>query len=201
MKPDLMTYLLCVAILVDPVNRAINIGRLWQEGLTGFDRFMDMLDTAPDTSDRPGARTLTEVRGASRAEIMEAAGKAHAHDFIAALPQGYDTDVGQRGVKLSGGQKQRLTIARVFPKDPPILIFDEATSALNYDSERAVQAALHELAENRTTLVIAHWLSTLRHAYRIVVMTQAGIAEQGSHEALIATGGAYAALFNNQASI
>ena len=89
----------------------------------------------------------------------------------------------------------------MFLKDPPILIFDEATSALDYDSERAVQAALHQLAENRTMLVIAHRLSTVRHADRIVVMTQAGIAEQGSHETLIASGGAYATLFNNQVSI
>jgi ATP-binding cassette, subfamily B, bacterial len=301
---DLMTYLLCVAILVDPINRAVNFVRLWQEGLTGFDRFMDMLEITPDIGDRPAARTLTQVRGAialrhvsfsypqsprpvlsdislaigagefvaligysgvgkttlcsliprfyeasagevtvdgidvrdialaslrrnigvvqqdvylfagtvaenlgygrpdaDRAAIVEAARKAHAHDFIMALPQGYDTDVGQRGVKLSGGQKQRLTIARVFLKDPPILIFDEATSALDYESERAVQAALHELARDRTTLVIAHRLSTVRHADRIVVLTEAGIAEQGSHEGLIAAGGAYAALVNNQASL
>jgi ATP-binding cassette subfamily B protein len=118
-----------------------------------------------------------------------------------ALPDGYDIDVGQRGVKLSGGQKQRLTIARVFLKNQPILIFDEATSALDYESERAVQAALHELAEDRTTLVIAHRLSTVRHADRIVVLTEAGVADQGSHEALIAAGGAHAALFTNQASI
>ena len=110
--------------------------------------------------------------GASRAEIVEAARHAHAHDFIMALPNGYDTDIGQRGVKLSGGQKQRLTIARVFLKDPPILIFDEATSALDYESERAVQAALRELAAGRTTLVIAHRLSTVRHADRIVVLTR-----------------------------
>ncbi len=301
---DLMTCLLCVAILVDPINRAVNVVRLWQEGLTGFDRFMDMLEIAPDIRDRPGARRLTEVRGAialrhvtfsypqnprpvlrdlsldigagefvaligysgvgkttlcsliprfyeatsgevlidgvdvkdivlaslrrsigvvqqdvylfagtvadnlgygrpgaSRAEIVEAARKAHAHDFIMALPDGYDTDIGQRGVKLSGGQKQRLTIARVFLKNPPILIFDEATSALDHESERAVQAALHELAEDRTTLVIAHRLSTVRHADRIVVLTEAGVAEQGSHDALIGAGGAYAALFNNQASL
>jgi ATP-binding cassette subfamily B protein len=139
--------------------------------------------------------------GAHRDEIIEAARKAHAHEFIMALPQGYETDVGQRGVKLSGGQKQRLTIARVFLKDPPILIFDEATSALDYESERAVQAALQELAEHRTTLVIAHRLSTVRHADRIVVLSDRGIAEQGSHEALIAAAGAYAALYDNQASI
>ncbi|HLZ84624.1 MAG TPA: ABC transporter ATP-binding protein [Caulobacteraceae bacterium] len=301
---DLMTYLLCVAILIDPINRAVNFVRLWQEGLTGFGRFMDMLEIAPEIRDRPGAQALADVRGAitlrhvsfsyprsprpvlsdlsldigagefvaligysgvgkttlcsliprfyevtggallidgvdvrdltlaslrrnigvvqqdvylfagsvadnlgygrpgaGRVEIVEAARKAHAHDFIVALPDGYDTDVGQRGVKLSGGQKQRLTIARVFLKNPPILIFDEATSALDYESERAVQAALHELAEDRTTLVIAHRLSTVRHADRIVVLTEAGVAEQGSHEALIAAGGAYAALFNNQASL
>jgi len=301
---DLMTYLLCVAILVDPINRGVNIVRLWQEGLTGFGRFMDMMEIVPEIRDRPGARAMAEVRGAislrgvtfsypqnpqpvlrdvsleigagefvaligysgvgkttlcsliprfyeatggavlidgvdvrdltlaslrrgigvvqqdvylfagsvadnlgygrpgaSRAEIVEAARKAHAHDFIVALPEGYDTDVGQRGVKLSGGQKQRLTIARVFLKDPPILIFDEATSALDYESERAVQAAMQDLAADRTTLVIAHRLSTVRHADRIVVLTEAGVAEQGSHDTLIAAGGAYAALYNSQASI
>ena len=301
---DLMTYLLCVAILVDPINRAVNVVRLWQEGLTGFDRFMDMLEIAPEIRDRPAARLLTNVRGAislrgvtfaypqsprpvltdlsldinpgefvalvghsgvgkttlcslvprfyeasagavlidgvdvkdialaslrrnigvvqqdvylfagtvaenlgygrpgaSREEIVEAARKAHAHEFIVGLADGYDTDIGQRGVKLSGGQKQRLTIARVFLKDPPILIFDEATSALDTESERAVQAALQELAQDRTTLVIAHRLSTVRHADRIVVLTGGGVAEQGSHDALIAAGGAYAALYSNQASI
>jgi ATP-binding cassette subfamily B protein len=301
---DLMTYLLCVAILVDPINRVVNFVRLWQEGLTGFHRFVDMLEIAPEISDGAGSRPLTDVRGAvtfehvsfgypqsqtpvlseisldiragefvaligysgvgkttlcsliprfydvsagavlidgvnvkdvtlqslrrsvglvqqdvylfagtvadnlaygrpgaSRAEIVEAARKAHAHDFIEALPLGYDTDIGQRGVKLSGGQKQRLTIARVFLKDPPILIFDEATSALDYESERAVQAALHDLAKDRTTLVIAHRLSTIRHADRIVVLTEDGIAEQGAHDALIAAGGSYARLYGVQASL
>jgi len=118
-----------------------------------------------------------------------------------ALPKGYDTDVGQRGVKLSGGQKQRLTIARAFLKDPAILIFDEATSALDNESERAVQGALVALARDRTTLVIAHRLSTVRNADRILVLTDQGIAEQGSHDDLIAAGGAYAALYGVQASI
>jgi ATP-binding cassette subfamily B protein len=301
---DLLTYLLCVAILVDPIQRLVNIVRLWQEGLTGFHRFMDILDIQPDIQDQPGARVAVDIRGAiafrsvsfryttnsrpvlravsldiragefvaligysgvgkttlcsliprfydasegqvlidgmdvrdvtlsslrraiglvqqdvylfagtvadnigygrpgaSRAEIVAAARRAHAHDFIEALPEGYDTDIGQRGVKLSGGQKQRLTIARVFLKDPPILIFDEATSALDTESERAVQAALQDLARGRTTLVIAHRLSTVRHADRIVVLTDAGVGEQGSHDALMATGGAYAMLHNAQASI
>jgi ATP-binding cassette, subfamily B, bacterial len=115
-----------------------------------------------------------------------------------ALPQGYDTDIGQRGVKLSGGQKQRLSIARVFLKDPPILIFDEATSALDNESEKAVREALEALADNRTTLVIAHRLSTVINAQRIIVLTESGVAEQGTHDALIALNGAYASLYNMQ---
>ena len=111
---------------------------------------------------------------ASREEVVAAAKKAHAHDFIMALPEGYDTDIGQRGVKLSGGQKQRLSIARVFLKDPPVIIFDEATSALDNESERAVQDSLETLAHDRTTLVIAHRLSTVRNAQRILVLTEAG---------------------------
>ena len=301
---DLLTYLLCVAILVDPVKRAANFARSWQEGMTGFNRFMEILEIAPDVRDAPGAKPLANVKGdvsfrkvsfrypsqprlvlqdlsleiaagefvaligysgvgkttlcsliprfydatagqvlidgrdvrevtlaslrrsigivqqdvylfagtaaeniaygrpgASRAEIIEAARRAHAHGFISALPDGYDTDIGQRGVKLSGGQKQRLTIARVFLKDPPILIFDEATSALDSESERAVQASLGELARDRTTLVIAHRLSTVRHADRIVVLTDDGVAEQGTHEALLAARGAYFALCETQASI
>ena len=299
---DLMTYLLCVAILVDPIARAANFARLWQEGVTGFNRFMELLEITPDVRDRPGARPLAEVKGevrfehvgfgyptsprpvlddlsltiragefvaligasgvgkttlcaliprfydvsagrilidgtdardvtleslrraigvvqqdvylfagtvaenlaygrpgASRAEIVEAARRAHAHDFIMALPSGYDTDIGQRGVKLSGGQKQRLTIARVFLKNPPILIFDEATSALDSESERAVQAALQDLAAGRTTIVIAHRLSTVRHADRILVLTETGVAEEGRHDELVARGGAYASLWEAQA--
>jgi ATP-binding cassette subfamily B protein len=301
---DLLTYLLCVGILVDPIKRAANFARSWQEGVTGFSRFMELMEVAPEIRDARGARTLADVKGAvsfkdvsfhypgharlvlrrldleiaagelvaltgysgagkttlcsliprfydvsdgqvlidgadvravtlaslrraigvvqqdvylfagtvaeniaygrpgaSRAEIIDAARRAHAHDFIMALPEGYDTDIGQRGVKLSGGQKQRLTIARVFLKDPPILIFDEATSALDTESERAIQAALRELAAGRTTLVIAHRLSTVRNCDRIVVLTEDGIAEQGSHDALIAARGAYFALCEAQASI
>ena len=301
---DLLTFLLCVAILVDPITRTVNFVRLWQMGYTGFNRFMDILETEPDIQDRPDARDLTRVDGAisfkdvsfryregeplvlgrtsleiragefvalvgasgigkstlcsliprfyevtegailidgvdirdvsldslrrnigvvqqdvylfagsvaenlrygrpgaTQAEIEQAARRANAHDFIMALPQGYDTEVGQRGVRLSGGQKQRLTIARAFLKDPPILIFDEATSALDNESERAVQRALLELAKARTTLVIAHRLSTVRYADRILVLTDQGIAEQGRHDDLIAAGGVYAGLYSVQASL
>ncbi|WP_103130169.1 ABC transporter ATP-binding protein [Deinococcus aerius] len=295
----LVTYLLCVGILIEPIGRFVNIARLLQEGLTGFERFLELMAVRPELEDAPGAVELEHVRGdirfehvsfqypsgagpvlrdinlhikpgefvalvgasgvgkstlcaliprfydvtggrilidgvpvqdlrlhslrrqigvvqqevylfagtvlenirygrpeASEAEVVEAARRAGAHDFILALPQGYHTDIGQRGVKLSGGQKQRLSVARVFLKDPPILIFDEATSALDNESERVVQDALERLARRRTTLVIAHRLSTVRNAGRIVVLTADGIAEEGTHDELLRAGGAYAALQN-----
>ena len=301
---DMLTFLLCVAVLVDPIQRLANFVRLWQQGYTGFARVMEIMETAPDIEDRPNAVELTRPRGAlafrgvsfrydddgphvlrnlsldvrpgefvalvgtsgvgkstlcsliprfyeatagavlvdgidvrdislrslrqnvgvvqqdvylfagtvaenlrygrpdaAEPDIVAAAKAANAHDFIMALPRGYDTDVGQRGVKLSGGQKQRLTIARAFLKDPAILIFDEATSALDNESERAVQESLLELARARTTLVIAHRLSTVRNADRILVLTDQGIAEQGTHDQLIAAGGAYASLYSVQASL
>jgi ATP-binding cassette subfamily B protein len=301
---DMLTFLLCIAVLVDPVQRMANLARLWQRGFTGFSRMMEILEVEPDVQDRPDAAVLTQpsgaitfagvsfryhddsrgvlhdlsldirpgefvalvgqsgvgkstlcaliprfyeatagrisvdgvdVRdltlrslrqsiavvqqdvylfagtvaenlrygrpGASEDELVAAAKSAHAHDFIMALPHGYATDIGQRGVKLSGGQKQRLTIARAFLKDPAILLFDEATSALDSESERAVQRALLELARGRTTLVIAHRLSTVRNADRILVLTDQGIAEQGTHEQLIAASGVYAALYSVQASL
>jgi len=136
--------------------------------------------------------------GASEAEIREAARRARLDGLIASLPDGLDTVVGERGVKLSGGQKQRLAIARVFLKNPPILILDEATSALDTETERDIQAALAELAAGRTTLVIAHRLATVRHADRIVVVTESGIAEEGRHEALLAMGGYYRRLHEAQ---
>jgi ATP-binding cassette subfamily B protein len=301
---DLLTFLMCVAVLVDPIRRLVNFARLYQEGITGFDRFFEMLQMEPDMPDHAGAAELTHVRGnitfrnvsfrynddthfvvknlsleiragefvalvgasgvgkstlcsliprfyeatageilidgrnvrsirphslrqnigivqqdvylfagtvaenlrygkpdASIDEIIEAAKQAHADEFIMPLPNGYDTEIGERGVKLSGGQKQRLSIARVFLKNPPILIFDEATSALDNESERSVQESLRRLARNRTTLVIAHRLSTVRNAGRILVLTGDGIVEQGTHADLVTLGGAYARLYNTQASI
>ena len=134
--------------------------------------------------------------GASDEEVYEAAKKANAHEFIMSLPEGYDTDIGQRGIKLSGGQKQRLSIARVFLKNPPILIFDEATSALDNESEKVVQESLETLAADRTTFVIAHRLSTIRNAERILVLTEDGIAESGTHKELMEKRGVYYNLYN-----
>jgi len=134
-------------------------------------------------------------KDATDEEIIEAAKLAGAHEFIMTLPDGYDTYVGERGVKLSGGQKQRVSIARVFLKNPPILILDEATSALDNESEKLVQESLEKLAKGRTTFTIAHRLTTIRNADRILVLTEDGIAEEGSHAELIARGGIYSDLY------
>ena len=133
--------------------------------------------------------------GATFQQVREAARKAGAEEFIQKLPQGYDTDIGPRGVKLSGGQRQRLSIARAFLKDPPILILDEATSALDSQSELVVQRSLEDLARHRTTLVIAHRLSTIQGAQRIVVLDENGVCEEGTHHSLMAQGGVYAKLY------
>ena len=132
---------------------------------------------------------------ATKEEVILAAKEANAYDFIMSLPNGFDTDIGQRGIKLSGGQKQRLSIARVFLKNPPILIFDEATSALDNESEKIVQDSMEKLAKNRTTLVIAHRLSTIRNAEKIIVLTESGIEEQGTHDELMRKRGIYYDLY------
>ena len=136
---------------------------------------------------------------ATREMAEEAAKRAGAHEFIAALPDGYDTYVGERGIMLSGGQKQRISIARVFIKNPPVVVLDEATSALDNESERYIQQSLAELTKGRTTFTIAHRLSTVRNASRIIVLTDKGIEEQGTHEELILKGGIYARLYENNA--
>ena len=135
---------------------------------------------------------------ASDEEVIAAAKLANAHEFIEQLPEGYLTDIGQRGVKLSGGQKQRISIARVFLKNPPVLIFDEATSALDNESEKIVQQSMEDLAKGRTTFVIAHRLSTIRNAKRILVLTSKGIEEEGTHEELLAKNGVYAKLYRGR---
>jgi ATP-binding cassette subfamily B protein len=298
---DLLTFVFCVGILADPVQRLVNFSRLYQEGVTGFNRFMELLEVTPEIQDAPDAVAIAHARGritfedvtfrysdaqgdvlknvsldirageyvalvgasgvgkstlcaliprfyeassgrilldgtdirsitqaslrrqigvvqqevylfagtvaenirygrpdASEEEVVAAAQRANAHEFILALPQGYNTDIGQRGVKLSGGQRQRLSIARVFLKNPPIVIFDEATSALDNASERAVQASLEQLRVNRTTLVIAHRLSTIRSAGRILVLSDGDVVEQGAHDDLIARDGVYAGLYNGR---
>jgi ATP-binding cassette, subfamily B, bacterial len=301
---ELLTFILCVGFLSQLIGTLMNFNRLYQEGITGFNRFIEIMEVQPEIQDLPDARPIQNIQGriqfkdvtfkykeeqqnvftklsldipageyvalvgasgvgkttlcsliprfyevssgeilvdgnniseitlaslrsnigvvqqdvylfagtvienirygklnASDEEIMNAAKQANAHDFIMSLPNGYHTDIGQRGVKLSGGQKQRLSIARVFLKNPAILILDEATSSLDNESERAIQESLEKLTNNRTTLVIAHRLSTVRNAQRIVVLSENGINEQGTHEELIASNGVYAHLYNMQLSI
>ena len=300
---DLITFLLYINNFTEPIKKLINFTEQFQNGVSGYTRFLEMLSIHPDIVDKPDARELVNAKGdilfrnvsfhyedhtemvlsnlnlhvkpgeyvalvgtsgvgkstlcsliprfydvsdgqilidgtdirnftlkslrnnigivqqdvylftgsvmdnirygrpdATEAEIVAAARNANAHDFIMSLPDGYDTYIGQRGIKLSGGQKQRLSIARVFLKNPPILIFDEATSALDNESEKVVQESLEKLARNRTTFVIAHRLSTIRNAEKILVLTEDGIAESGSHEQLLAEGGIYADLYNLQFS-
>ena len=295
---DLLTFLLYVNNVVEPVRKLINFTEQFQNGITGFERFMEIMDTEPDIKDAKDAMELKNVKGditfekvafqyegtlepvfcnidldvkagdymalvgssgvgkttlcsliprfyevsqgtifvdgqdirkvtmrslrnsigivqqdvylfagtvadnirygkpnASMEEIIEAAKNANAHEFIMGLPDGYNTYIGQRGIKLSGGQKQRLSIARVFLKNPPILIFDEATSALDNESEKVVQESLEKLAKNRTTFVIAHRLSTIKNAKNILVLGEDGIKERGTHEELLKKGGVYASLY------
>ncbi|MCU6687986.1 ABC transporter ATP-binding protein/permease [Dorea acetigenes] len=296
--PDLITFLLYINNFTEPVKKLVNSAEQFQNGYTGFERFLEILSIAPDISDKPDAVSMENMQGdiefknvsfhyedneekvlnhinlkvrageymalvgpsgvgkttlcsliprfydvsegellidgvdvrdmklndlrnnvgivqqdvylfagtimenirygkseATDEEVVLAAKNANAHEFIMSFPDGYDTDIGQRGVKLSGGQKQRLSIARVFLKNPPILIFDEATSALDNESEKVVQKSLESLAKDRTTFVIAHRLTTIRNAQKILVLTEEGIAEQGTHEELLAKKGIYESLY------
>lgn len=295
---DLVTVLLYINNFTDPVKKLITFTEQFQNGYSGYSRFLEVMAVAPDIQDAPEAKEVNDVKGAidfenvsfayegtqekvlshvnlkvkageyvalvgssgagkttlcsliprfydvtegsvlldgedirnlklqslrnqigivqqdvylfagtvmenirygkpdaTDEEVIRAAKAANAHEFITELEQGYDTDIGQRGVKLSGGQKQRLSIARVFLKNPPILIFDEATSALDNESEKIVQQSLENLAKDRTTFVIAHRLSTIRKAQRILVLTEDGIAEEGTHEELMKKEGIYSSLY------
>ncbi len=295
---DLVAYLLYVSMLLTSVRRVIEFSEQFYRGMTGIERFVEIMDAPVTITDSPDAKPLGDIRGdvefkdvsfryndegkdvihhlnlhveagqtlalvgpsgggkttlcgllprfydvqdgsirldgvdihdvtleslrnaigvvqqdvylfsgtvlenilygrpdATLEEVKEAARLAGAAEFIEALPQGYDTYVGERGVKLSGGQKQRISIARVFLKDPPVLILDEATSALDNESERLVQESLERLAKGRTTFIVAHRLTTIRNADVIAVMTEEGITEMGSHAELMKQNGAYASLY------
>lgn len=301
---DLVAYLLYVSTLIESVHKIIQFTEQFQRGMTGIDRFYEVMDAKIDIEDAPDAEELGDVEGnikfndvsfeyaddgkrvlshinidvkagenvalvgpsgggkttlcnliprfydvtsgsitidgkdirtlttdslrnhigfvqqdvylfsgsvlenieygkpgASREEVIEAAKRAGAHDFICELQDGYDTYVGERGVKLSGGQKQRISIARAFLKNPPVLILDEATSALDNESERIVQDSLEKLAKGRTTFTIAHRLTTIRNATKILVLTDQGISEQGTHEELMAKKGIYYGLYSAYADM
>ncbi|GLC28886.1 ABC transporter ATP-binding protein [Clostridium omnivorum] len=297
---NLVVYILYINIFINPIDKLVNFTEQFQRGITGFERFIEVMETEPEIVDSKNAIELKNPKGnitfnnvsfsydnknevlknininidagktfalvgpsgggkstfcsliprfyevydgsisvdgidiksiklkslrnfigvvqqdvymfsgtireniaygrtdASEEEIIEAARKANAHEFIMELEDGYDTYVGERGVKLSGGQKQRVSIARAFLKNPPILILDEATSALDNESEKYIQKSLDELAKNRTTIVIAHRLSTIRNADEIVVLNDDGIQERGTHEELLSKNGMYASLYNMQ---
>lgn len=295
---DLVTFLLYINNFTEPIKKLINFTEQFQNGYSGYERFLEILAIEPDIKDAPDAVSVSDVKGdiqfdnvsfryeenqdtvlshidlhvnagdylaivgssgggkttlcsliprfydvdsgrilldgtdirkikledlrkqigivqqdvylfaenvmenirygrpdATDEEVIRAAKLANAHEFIEQLPDGYLTDIGQRGVKLSGGQKQRLSIARVFLKNPAILIFDEATSALDNESEKIVQQSMEALAKGRTTFVIAHRLSTIRNAKKILVLTSKGIEEQGTHEELLKKNGIYAKLY------
>ena len=302
--PQLVTYLLYISTLLTSISRIVEFMEQFQRGMTGIERFIEIMDAPIDIKDEENARELRDVKGdirfenvsfhyneegkevlqhidlhvhpgdnvalvgpsgggkttlcnliprfydvtggrvlvdgqdvkkltlrslrtqigmvqqdvylfsgtvfdnivygkpgASYEEVVQAAKQAGAHEFISQLSDGYDTYVGERGLKLSGGQKQRISIARAFLKNPPIMILDEATSALDNESERVVQHSLEKLAKGRTTFTIAHRLTTIRNASVILVLTKEGIAEKGTHEELMAKKGIYYHLYNDSAAL
>ncbi|MEP1586617.1 MAG: ATP-binding cassette domain-containing protein, partial [Tateyamaria sp.] len=181
----------------DPQSGAIKLDGMDVAGLEreAFRKHIALVPQDPMIFATSAAENIAFGRpDATRAEIEAAARAAAAHDFITALPQGYDSPLGERGVMLSGGQKQRIAIARAILRDAPVLLLDEATSALDAESERAVQDAVDALSEGRTTLIVAHRLATVKKADRIVVLDQGRVVAQGSHDALVAEGGLYARL-------
>jgi ATP-binding cassette, subfamily B, bacterial len=297
---DLVAFVLYIGLILQPIRRLTNFTQQFEQGMSGFRRFAEIMDETPDVGDRPEARELSHVQGhirfddvtfsyeagehvlrhvnlevppartvalvgpsgagkttlcnliprfydvdegvitidgvdirdvtldslrkaigivqqdvflftgtvkenilygdvgATDSQVVEAARRANIHDFVETLPDGYESYIGEKGIRLSGGQKQRLAIARAFLKNPPILLLDEATASLDNETEARIQAALQELSIGRTTLVIAHRLSTIKNADQIVVLTDDGIAERGSHDELMAAGGLYRELYNAQ---
>lgn len=186
---ELVAFFLYVGLFMKPLMQLLGFIQVYQRGMAGFKRFYELLQEKPEIIDAPDA-AADEVQAAAKA--------AAADEFIQKLPAGYNTEVGERGVKLSGGQKQRLAIARVFLKNPPVVVLDEATSALDNITEQQIQKELDELAVGRTTLIIAHRLSTIRHADKIVVLDEGAVAECGSHEELLARKGRYYDLYQKE---
>lgn len=197
---DLAMYALYIGIFISPIQILVELVEMIQKGFSGFRRFLDVMDTRPTIKDEPGAQPLSDVHGLVSYEDVSF---CYDDDDTPVLKNvSFQIPAGRSvalvGTRLSGGQKQRISIARVFLKNPPILILDEATSALDNESERHIQKSLEELAKNRTTITIAHRLSTIRNADEIIVITENGIAERGTHHDLLKRGGIYAHYYKMQ---